>query len=40
MQIVSKRDNLHEKLNPVLWEKYEKVFQSVIYWNFTQHAKR
>ena len=38
MQIVSKRDNLHEMSNPILGEKCEKILQNVDCWNFTQHA--
>ena len=32
MQIISIGDNLHEMLNPVFMEKYEKIHQFVICW--------
>ena len=32
MQIVSSGDNLHEKSNPVLWEKEEKYHEFVVCW--------
>ena len=40
MQIVSWGDNLHEKSNPVFWEKQEKYFKMLSAENFTQSAKR
>ena len=36
MQIVSIGDNLHEKPNPVSWEKFEKYFKMPSAENFTQ----
>ena len=39
MQIVSTGDNLHEISKPIFWGKY-KIYQNVVCWNFTQHAKR
>ena len=40
MQIVSNRDNLHEMLNPVFWEDWEKYYTMSSAENFTQSAKR
>ena len=37
MQIVS-LDNLHEMSKPIFLENFEKIFQNVVCWIFTQHA--